>query len=154
MREALAAGVIAGYSVVDIKVTVHDGKSHSVDSKEIAFVTAGRKAVVAAILEARPIVLEPIVNVEITAPEAATGDITGDLSSRRAQVAGTDAQMAGQMLVRAQAPLAELMSYQSRLNALTAGQGRYTLSLSHYEAVPPNVQQQLMGQHKVAPTDD
>jgi elongation factor G len=154
VREALAAGVIAGYSVVDIKVTVYDGKSHSVDSKEIAFVTAGRKATVAGILEARPIVLEPIVNVEITAPESATGDITGDLSSRRAQVAGTDAQMAGLMLVRAQAPLAELMNYQSRLNALTSGQGRYTLSLSHYEAVPPNVQQQLISQHKVAPTEE
>jgi elongation factor G len=154
VREALAGGVIAGYSVVDIKVTVFDGKSHSVDSKEIAFVTAGRKATVTAILEARPIVLEPIVNVEITAPESATGDITGDLSSRRAQVAGTDAQMAGQMLVRAQAPLAELMNYQSRLNALTSGQGRYTLSLSHYEAVPPNVQQLLISQHKVAPTEE
>ena len=154
VREALAAGVIAGYAVVDIKVTVHDGKSHSVDSKEIAFVTAGRKAVVAAILEARPIVLEPIVNVEISAPETSTGDITGDLSSRRAQVAGTDAQMAGQMLVRAQAPLAELMGYQNRLNALTSGQGRYTLSLSHYEAVPPNVQQLLTSQHKVAPTEE
>jgi elongation factor G len=154
VREALAAGVIAGYSVVDIKVTVFDGKSHSVDSKEIAFVTAGRKATVTAILEARPIVLEPIVNVEISAPETATGDITGDLSSRRAQVAGTDAQMAGQMLVRAQAPLAELMNYQSRLNALTSGQGRYTLSLSHYEAVPPNVQQLLTSQHKAPPAEE
>ncbi|MEK8032054.1 elongation factor G [Ideonella sp. DXS29W] len=154
VREALAAGVIAGYSVVDIKVTVHDGKSHSVDSKEIAFVTAGRKAVINAILEARPIVLEPIVHVEITAPEVSTGDITGDLSSRRAQVAGTDAQMAGLMLIRAQAPLAELTGYQNRLNALTSGQGRYTLQLSHYEAVPPHVQSQLTSQHKVAVTDD
>jgi elongation factor G len=153
VREALAAGVIAGYSVVDIKVTVYDGKHHSVDSKEIAFVTAGRKAVIAAIQEARPIVLEPIVDVEISAPDSATGDITGDLSSRRAQVAGTDAQLAGMMVVRAQAPLAELMGYQSRLNALTSGQGRYTLSLSHYEAVPPNVQQQLVGQHKLAPDE-
>ncbi len=154
VREALAAGVIAGYPVVDVKVTVHDGKSHSVDSKEIAFVTAGRKATIAAILEARPIVLEPIVDVEITAPEAATGDITGDLSSRRAQVAGTDAQMAGLMRVRAQAPLAELTGYQSRLNALTSGQGRYTLSLSHYEAVPPTVQQQLTSQHRMPTADE
>ena len=106
-----------------------------------------------AIRAANPIVLEPIVNVEITAPESATGDITGDLSSRRAQVAGTDAQLAGMMVVRALAPMAELMGYQSRLNALTSGQGRYTLSLSHYEAVPPNVQQQLAGQHKLAPDD-
>lgn len=150
VREALAAGVIAGYPVVDLKVTVHDGKHHSVDSKEIAFVTAGRKAVISAIQEARPIVLEPIVDVEITAPEAATGDITGDLASRRAQVAGTDAQLAGQMCVRAKAPLAELSTYQSRLNALTSGQGRYTLVFSHHEAVPPSVQQQLMGPYRVA----
>lgn len=149
VREALAAGVIAGYPVVDLKVTVHDGKHHSVDSKEIAFVTAGRKAVISAIQEARPIVLEPIVDVEITAPEAATGDITGDLASRRAQVAGTDAQLAGQMCVRAKAPLAELGTYQSRLNALTSGQGRYTLVFSHHEAVPPSVQQQLMAQYRV-----
>ncbi|HSI57376.1 MAG TPA: elongation factor G [Ideonella sp.] len=150
VREALAAGVIAGYPVVDVKVTVHDGKHHSVDSKEIAFVTAGRKATINAVLEARPIVLEPIVDVEITAPAAATGDITGDLAARRAQVAGTDAQLAGQMCVRAKAPLAELSTYQSRLNALTSGQGRYTLAFSHHEPVPPNTQQQLMGQHKLA----
>ena len=153
VREALAAGVVAGYSVVDIKVTVHDGKSHSVDSKEIAFATAGRKAVIAAIQEARPIVLEPIVDVEILAPEAATGDITGDLASRRGQVAGTDPQAAGQMRVRALAPLAELTTYQSRLNALTSGQGRYTVALSHYEAVPPQVQQLLTSQHRLAPDD-
>lgn len=149
VREALAAGVIAGYPVVDVKVTVHDGKHHSVDSKEIAFVTAGRKATIQAVLEARPIVLEPIVDVEISAPEAATGDITGDLAARRAQVAGTDPQLAGQMLVRAKAPLAELSTYQSRLNALTSGQGRYTLAFSHHEPVPPNMQQQLMGQHRL-----
>lgn len=148
VREALSQGVIAGYPVVDIQVTVHDGKHHSVDSKEVAFVTAARKATVAAILEARPIVLEPIVALEISAPEAATGDITGDLAARRAQVAGTEAQGAGQMRVRAHAPLAELTGYQTRLNALTSGQGRYTLSLSHYEPASPTLQQQLMGEHR------
>jgi elongation factor G len=149
VREALAAGVIAGYPVVDVQVTVYDGKYHTVDSKEIAFVTAARKAVIAAIQEARPIVLEPIVDVEISAPEAATGDITGDLSSRRAQVAGTDAQLAGLMLVKAKAPLAELTGYQTRLNALTSGQGRFSLTLSHYEPVPPNVQAQLTSGHQL-----
>ncbi|MBK7614948.1 MAG: elongation factor G [Burkholderiales bacterium] len=149
VREALTAGVIAGYPVVDVQVTVHDGKYHTVDSKEIAFVTAARKAVIAAILEAKPIVLEPIVDVEISAPEAATGDITGDLASRRAQVAGTDAQLAGLMLVKAKAPLAELTGYQTRLNALTSGQGRFSLTLSHYEPVPPNVQNQLTSGHQL-----
>ena len=148
VREVLASGAISGHPVVDVRVTVFDGKHHSVDSKEIAFVTAGRQAFLAAIREARPIVLEPIVSVEITAPEAAVGDITGDLAARRGQVAGTDngtlGNVAGAMVVRGLAPLAELADYQSRLNAMTSGQGRYTLALSHYEAVPPAVQQQLV----------
>ena len=153
VREALAIGVIAGYPLVDVKVIVYDGKYHTVDSKEIAFITAGRKAFMAAVRAARPIVVEPIVDVEISSPGAAMGDITGDLSSRRGQVSGTHNGTAGTMIIRGQAPLAELAGYQSRLNAMTAGQGRYTLALSHYEAVPPTVQQQLMSQHQVRDED-
>jgi elongation factor G len=149
VREVLTSGAIAGYPVVDVKVTVYDGKHHSVDSKEIAFVTAGRKAFLAAMREARPIVLEPIVNVEITAPDVAMGDITGDLSSKRGQVSGSANGALGAMIIQATAPLSELSGYQSRLNAMTAGQGRYTIALSHYEPVPPVVQQQLMGQFRV-----
>ena len=137
-RGAGRAASIAGYPVVDVRVIVYDGKHHSVDSKEIAFVTAGRKAFMAAVREARPIVLEPIVNVEITAPERAIGDITGDLSSRRGLVSGTPTARAGTMVVRGQVPMSELSGYQSRLNAMTGGQGRYTIELSHYEAVPPH----------------
>jgi len=153
VREALALGVIAGYPLVDVKVIVYDGKYHTVDSKEIAFITAGRKAFMAAVRAARPIVVEPIVNVEISAPGASMGDITGDLSSRRGQVNGTHNGAAGTMVIRGQAPLAELAGYQSRLNAMTAGQGRYTLALSHYESVPPTVQQQLMSQYQVRDDD-
>jgi elongation factor G len=98
----------------------------------------------AAVREARPIVLEPVVHVEISAPEPAMGDITGDLSSRRGQISGTHNGAPGTMVVKGQAPLSELAGYQSRLNAMTAGQGRYTIAFSHYEAVPPNVQQQLV----------
>jgi elongation factor G len=144
VREVLAAGAISGHPVVDVRVTVLDGKHHSVDSKEIAFVTAGRKAMLAAMREARPVVLEPIVDVEITAPAAAMGDITGDLAGRRGQVAGTHHGLAGSMVVRAQAPLSALVGYQTRLNALTSGAGHYTLALAHYDAVPPAVQQQLV----------
>ena len=154
VREVLLSGAISGHPVVDVRVTVFDGKHHSVDSKEIAFVTAGRKAFLAAMREASAIVLEPIVAVEISAPEAAVGDITGDLAARRGQVAGTDnvrggggagtGTGTGSMLIRGLAPLAELAEYQSRLNAMTSGQGRYTLTMSHYEAVPPSVQQQLV----------
>ncbi len=153
VREVLAGGAIAGYPVVDVKVTVYDGKHHSVDSKEIAFVTAGRKAFLAAVREARPIVLEPIVNVEITAPDVSMGDITGDLSSKRGQVSGSANGAMGAMIIQAMAPLSELAGYQSRLNAMTSGQGRYTIELSHYEPVPVPVQQQLMGQFKVRDED-
>jgi elongation factor G len=148
VRQAMASGAISGHALTDVRVTVYDGKHHSVDSKEIAFITAGRKAFLDAVLKARPIVLEPIVNVEITAPEFCIGDVTGDLSSRRGQVSGTRGGSAGMLNVLGQAPLAELSSYQSRLNAMTGGQGRYTIALSHYEAVPPTVQQQLMAQYR------
>jgi elongation factor G len=144
VREALAAGAISGHPVVDLRVTVVDGKHHSVDSKDIAFATAARKAVHAAIREARPVVLEPIVHLAITAPPAAVGDISGDLAARRGQVSGTGHGPAGLLVVEALAPLAELASYQTRLNAMTSGQGRYTVAPSHHEAVPPNVQQQLV----------
>ncbi|HNU11018.1 MAG TPA: elongation factor G [Rubrivivax sp.] len=143
VREVLAGGAIAGYPVVDVRVVVYDGKHHSVDSKEIAFVTAGRKAFVDAIAKARPIVLEPIVSIEIGAPDQAMGDITGDLSSRRGMVTGTSNLAAGSVQIRGRAPMSELANYQSRLNALTAGQGRYTIALSHYDPVPPTVQQEL-----------
>jgi elongation factor G len=148
VRQALESGVVAGYPVVDLRVVVYDGKHHSVDSKEIAFIQAGKKALIAAVQAARPSVLEPIVNVEITAPEHNIGDITGDLASRRAQVSGT-ASAAGGLAVLAQAPLSELSSYQSRLNSLTGGQGRYTLAFSHYEPVPPTVQTQLASQYRI-----
>jgi len=149
VRDALTSGVIAGYNLVDVRVIVYDGKHHSVDSKEIAFATAGRKAFMDAVRAARPIVLEPVVHVEITAPSVAMGDVAGDLSSRRGQVLGTTNSAGGTVQIRGQAPLAELSGYQSRLNAMTSGQGRYTLALSHYEAVPPNVQAQLVSQYQV-----
>ncbi|MES2717642.1 MAG: elongation factor G [Pseudomonadota bacterium] len=144
VREAMAAGAISGHPVVDVRVTVLDGKHHSVDSKEIAFVTAGRKAFLAAMREARAIVLEPIVDLQISAPAAAMGDITGDLSARRGMVSGTQTGALGDVVINGQAPLAELAGYQTRLNAMTSGEGRYTLALSHHAAVPPNLQQQLV----------
>ena len=153
VREALAGGVIAGYAVEDIRVTVHDGKSHSVDSKDIAFATAARKATWVAIMEARPIVLEPIVDVEIQAPASAMGDITGDLASRRGQVNGTEAQLGGAMIVRGQAPAAELIAYAARLNAMTSGEGHYRTAFSHYEPAPMSVQNALRKEHKPVDVD-
>ena len=153
IRQVLDTGVIAGHPVKDVRVIVYDGKAHSVDSKDIAFATAGRKAFIDAVKKAGPIVLEPIVKVEITAPDASMGDITGDLSSKRGQVNATHAQLGGGMTVSGQVPLSELNGYQARLNGMTGGQGRYTLELSHYEAVPASVQQQLMGQYQAKDED-
>jgi elongation factor G len=153
VRDAMTTGVIAGYTLVDVRVIVYDGKHHSVDSKDIAFATAGRKAFIEAVRAARPIILEPVANVEITAPENAMGDVAGDLSSRRGQVSGTHNGAAGTVTIRGQAPLAELAGYQSRLNAMTSGQGHYELALSHYDPVPPNVQVQLTSQFKVKEED-
>jgi elongation factor G len=153
VREVLASGAIAGYPVVDVRVVVYDGKHHSVDSKDIAFATAGRKAFMAAIREARPAVLEPIVQVEISVPEHSVGDVTSDLSLRRGLVTGTSGLEAGTVAIGGQVPEAEMANYQSRLNAMTSGQGRYTIALSHYEAVPPAVQQTLTGQYRVREED-
>jgi elongation factor G len=149
VRQALDHGVIAGYPVEDIRVTVYDGKSHPVDSKEIAFVTAGRKATIDAILKATPILLEPIVTIEITAPDRFVGDLTSDLSSKRGQVTGTESSGGGLMAIQGMVPLSEVTEYQSRLRSVTGGQGAYTVEFSHYAAVPPSQQQQLTSQFKL-----
>jgi elongation factor G len=148
VREVLATGYVAGYPLQDLRVIVYDGKHHPVDSKEIAFVAAGRKAMLDALEKARPIVLEPIVNIEIVVPDSAMGDITGDLSSRRGQVTGTDNLAGSQMVVKGVVPLSELDGYAGRLKAITQGHGSYAMELSHYEAVPPAVQQQLANDYK------
>ena len=147
VRQALADGVIAGFPVEDVRVTVFDGKTHSVDGKEVAFFTAGRKATMEVIRNSKPIVLEPIVEIEILGPDSAIGDLTGDLSGKRGHVTGTG-QRGGMTSITGQVPLAELNDYQSRLKSLTGGQGSYSLSFSHYAQVPPNVQQQLTAHYK------
>jgi elongation factor G len=153
VMSVLEHGAIAGYPLHDVKVVVYDGKSHSVDSKEVAFVAAGRKAFLDAINKARPIVLEPIVNIHVNVPENCIGDITGDLSSKRGQVSGTHPMGAGLVSIAGQVPLSELNGYQSRLKSITGGAGSFSMELSHYEPVPPLVQQHLVSQHKVHPED-
>jgi elongation factor G len=154
VRQGLEGGVVAGYAVDDLKVTVFDGKTHPVDGKEVAFVTAGRKAVVDAVRAARPIVLEPIVSVEIVAPEGSIGDLTGDLSSRRGHITGTDGRGHGMAAITGEVPLAEISDYQSRLKSLTGGQGSYAIEFARYAAVPPNVQQQMAGKFQLREDDE
>jgi elongation factor G len=121
-----------------------------VDSKEVAFVSAGRKAFLDALAKARPIVLEPIVNVEITAPEARMGDIAGELSGHRAHIKGSDTPRAGTVQISAQAPLSEMEHFPARLKSLTAGHGSYSLEFSHYEPAPAQLQHKLVAAHKPA----
>ncbi|WP_374277067.1 elongation factor G [Azonexus sp.] len=154
VRQGLEGGVVAGYEVEDLKVTVFDGKTHAVDGKEVAFTIAGRKAVVEAIRNAKPIVLEPIVNIEIVVPEAAIGDLSGDLSGRRGHITGTDGRGHGFAAITGEVPLAELNDYQSRLKSLTGGQGSYTIEFARYSAVPPNVQQQMAGKFQLRDEDE
>jgi len=147
VEQVLTAGPTAGFPLQDVRVIVYDGKHHAVDSKEIAFVTAGRKAFLDAIEKARPIVLEPIVSLEVLCPESNMGDVAGDLSSRRGQVTGTKSLQAGTLTVDALAPLSELEGYAARLKAMTAGHAAWTMSLSHYDPAPPNLQQHLAAEY-------
>ena len=148
VRQALADGVIAGYPVEDLRVIVYDGKTHPVDGKEVAFVTAGRKATIAAIQAASPIILEPIVNVEVLVPDANMGDIAGDLSSRRGHVTGT-APRGHVVAIAGEVPLAEITDYASKLKSVTGGQGSYSMEFSRYAAVPPLTQQKLAASFKL-----
>ena len=154
VRQALADGIVAGYAVEDVKVTVFDGKTHPVDGKEVAFVAAGKKATIEAIRNAQPIILEPIVNIEIVVPQNHIGDMAGDLSSRRGHVTGTGEKAHGMAIVSGEVPLAEISDYQSRLKSLTGGQGSYTVEFSHYAAVPMHVQQQLASKFELHEEDE
>ena len=154
VRQVLSGGAVAGYPMQDVRVIVFDGKHHPVDSKEIAFVAAGRKAFLDAIGKARPQVLEPITDLEVTAPEQHMGDISGGLASKRARISGTDAVRSGEIVIRAQVPLSELEGYAAELKSVTAGRGRYTLDFSHYEPVPTPVQQKLVEAYKPRHEED
>src|SRR5215831_6946424 len=148
VEQVLGSGAIAGFPMQDVRVIVYDGKHHAVDSKEVAFVAAGKKAFLDAIEKARPIVLEPIVSVEVICPETNTGDIAGDLSSRRGQVTSTRGLQPGVLAINGLAPLAELEGYSARLKSVTGGHGSWSMQLSHYGHAPPNLQQQLVAEFK------
>ena len=148
VRMVLDEGAIAGYPLQDVEVEVYDGKYHPVDSKEIAFVTAGKKAFLDGIDKARPQILEPIVDIEVTAPESAMGDITGSLAGKRARISGTDSLSGGLIVISAQAPMSVLTDYQTELKSQTGGEGQYTLEFSHYDPVPMQIQQELAAAHK------
>lgn len=143
--EAAQTGAIAGYPLVDFKVELIDGSFHPVDSDELSFKLAGRKAFRAAMEKARPVLLEPVMNIEVVAPQEFSGDLMGDLNSRRGRIQGMDAR-AGQQVIRAQVPLAEMLNYQPTLNSITGARGSYTMEFSHYDEVPPQMAQKVIAE--------
>lgn len=150
VREQMEKGVISGNHVVDVEVEVYFGKAHDVDSSEQAFKTAAAAAFRKAFEKARPVLLEPIVTLEITAPADKFGDVTADLSTRRGQITGMDALPGGQQIVKALIPLSEVLNYSSSLKSMTAGQGSYTIEFHSYEPVPGNVQNSIIQAYQKA----
>ncbi len=147
-QAAMEQGVLAGFPVVDVKVNLVDGKTHPVDSKDIAFQTAGREAFREGFLKAKPTLLEPIVHMEVTVPSEKVGDISGDLSGRRGRVQGQDVLPGNMTCIKAEVPLSEVQQYSSQLNSATGGMGSFSMELSHYEPAPPNVVQQVVEKAK------
>jgi elongation factor G len=145
IKQVLEQGVIAGYPVVDVRAVVFDGKEHPVDSKDIAFQIAGREAFKLAFRHAGPILLEPIMDIEITIPEEFTGDVSGDLSTRRGRMSGME-QIRGNTRITAQVPLAEIQRYATDLRSITQGRGVYSMSLSHYQSVPSHIVDEIIAQ--------
>ena len=148
VKDILENGAVAGYPVQDIRVSVYDGKYHPVDSKDIAFRTAGKFALKDAITKARPAILEPIVNMEITIPEKNVGDITGDLNGRRGRIVSVDSMPGGMAIIHASAPLSEVMTYNNQLRSVTSGQGSFVMEFSHYDVAPPMVMQKIIAAWK------
>lgn len=148
-RMVLTDGAIAGYPLTGVKVILYDGKYHDVDSKEIAFITAGKKAFIDAISKARPVLMEPIVKLEVTLPSKHMGDLTGLLSGKRGRVLDTDVGGAGDTaIIRAEAPLSEVQNFSNELKSMTGGQGTYAMEYSHDERTPPHVQQEVIAAYK------
>ena len=147
VAEALQGGVLAGYPVVDVKVKFYDGKSHEVDSSEIAFKIAALMAFKKGMSETNPVLLEPIMNVEVFVPDEYMGDVIGDLNSRRGRVLGVEPRPKGQV-IKAQVPLAEVLKYAPDLTSMTSGRGSFSMEISHYEEVPAHLTEKVVAAAK------
>ena len=154
VRDQMVKGVIAGCPVVDVKVSLVDGKTHPVDSKDIAFQIAGRQVFKKAFMMCKPILLEPVVSIEVNAPAEYVGEITRDIAGKRGQILGQDVLPGNQLSIKATVPLGEVMGYASQLKSVTSGQGSYSMEFSHYDIVPPNVQQQITAAYKHVDEDE
>lgn len=143
VQESMIGGSLAGFPVIDVRVTVFDGKYHDVDSSEQAFKIAASKGFKKGVLQANPIILEPIMNMEIVVPEECMGDVMGDLNSRRGRISGMDSKGTSQV-VKAQVPMAEVLKYATDLTSMTSGRGIFSMEFSHYEEVPANITEKIV----------
>jgi len=141
--KSMARGFLAGFPMIDVKVRVYDGKYHDVDSSDAAFQMAGSKAFKAAAAQCHPVILEPIVKLQVTVPQTATGDVIGDINSRRGRILGTDS-VDDQTIVNAYVPLSEVLEYESKLKSMTQGKGTFSMAVSHLEICPPMVQDKVV----------
>ena len=153
VKTALGSGPLAGFPVVDVRAVVYDGKTHPVDSKDIAFQTAARHAFKESMLKAKPVLLEPIMDVDIMVPDEFMGDITGSLNSRRGRVMGMEPGD-GLQVIKAKVPLEEMYKYVNELKSITGGRGTYTMTFSHYEIVPPNLAQAIVDKAKLSKKEE
>jgi elongation factor G len=147
IREAAERGFLAGFPVVDFRAILYDGKYHDVDSSDIAFKIAGTLAFKEAMKQARPALLEPIMQVEVYAPDQYSGDLMGNLSSRRGKISGSETRT-GSVVIKAQVPLAEMLSYANELTSMTQGRGSYSMEFSHYDFVPNELAEKVIAAHK------
>jgi elongation factor G len=147
IREAASEGVLAGYPLSDFKATLYDGSFHTVDSNELSFKIAASMALKDGILQAKPVLLEPIMNVEIRVPEAFMGEVNRDLNGRRGRVLGMDSQN-GFQVITAQVPQSELFTYATELKSLTGGRGTFSSSLDRYDELPGHLADKIVAQHK------
>jgi elongation factor G len=152
--ETMKEGIVAGYPVIDMKVILYDGSYHSVDSSEMAFKIAGSMALKKAFMEARPVLLEPIMKVEVTAPDDTLGGVIGDLNSKRGKVQGVEPQAGGNQKISATVPMAEMLTYANQLQSLTSGRGLYSMEFSHYEEVPGHIAQKIIAEKEAKKTEE
>jgi elongation factor G len=145
MRDALENGVLGGYPMVDVRATLVGGSYHEVDSSEMAFRIAGSMAMREGAEKASPVLLEPVMRLEVVAPEAHIGDVIGDLAARRGQIAGMEVHSTGLQAVHVMTPLAEMFGYATNLRSMTQGRGTFTMEFDHYEIVPPERAKVILG---------
>ncbi|MFN3480159.1 MAG: elongation factor G [Thermodesulfovibrionales bacterium] len=152
--ETMKEGILAGYPIVDLKVTLYDGSYHSVDSSEMAFKIAGSMALKKAFMEAKPVILEPIMKVEVTVPDESLGAVIGDLNSKRGKVQGVEPQAGSNQKILALVPMAEMLTYANQLHSLTSGRGLYSMEFSHYEEVPGHIAQKIIAEKETKKAEE